>query len=268
MKTTVQPRINKRLGWVPDLPDPRDLTYSLPSAVMSAALPSKVDLREGGELPPIRDQGDLGACTAFALAAAFQFSLDKQKLREFTPSPLFLYYNERAMMGTIKEDSGAMIRDGVKSLSKQGICLESSWKYIPTKFAKKPPVSVYTKASKNLVSKYERITPALPFLKGRLASGFPFVFGFSVFESFFSSAVSSTGNANLPNINQERFLGGHAVLCVGYDDANNRFIIQNSWGPLWGDKGFFTLPYEYLTDPNMADDFWAITFVTKTGNTI
>jgi C1A family cysteine protease len=61
----------------------------------------------------------------------------------------------------------------------------------------------------------------------------------------------------------EEFLGGHAVLCVGYDDHKHHFIMRNSWGDSWGDKGYFYLPYEYLLDHNLASDFWAILSVNE-----
>ena len=56
-------------------------------------------------------------------------------------------------------------------------------------------------------------------------------------------------------------IGGHAVVGVGYDDAKQWFIVRNSWGGQWGMKGYFTLPYAYLTDENLASDFWTIRVV-------
>jgi C1A family cysteine protease len=53
-------------------------------------------------------------------------------------------------------------------------------------------------------------------------------------------------------------LGGHAVLAVGYDDNAQRFIVRNSWGRRWGIAGYFTMPYAYLADDNLAADFWTI----------
>ena len=61
----------------------------------------------------------------------------------------------------------------------------------------------------------------------------------------------------MPSPNEQP-LGGHAVLCVGYDDSTETFIIRNSWGPNWGQKGYFTLRYAYLTSNNLSDDFWVI----------
>ncbi len=107
---------------------------------------------------------------------------------------------------------------------------------------------------------YKRVTQIANQMKGCLASGYPFVFGFSVYESFMSPAVAKSGHALMPKPN-ERIEGGHAVLAVGYDDANQWFIVRNSWGTGWGIKGYFTLPYAYLLDQNLADDFWMIRVV-------
>jgi len=247
-----------RFGWVPDVPDQRDHLYSAPMP-MKGALPAKVDLRS--KCPPVLDQGTLGSCTANAIAAAVQFDRMKQKLKPaFAPSRLFIYYNERAMEGTISSDSGAMIRDGIKSISKLGDCPESEWPYVISKFTVKPPVSCYKDALKCKATQYQRVVRALSQFKGCLASGYPFVFGFSVYESFESNEVATTGIAPMPGHN-EKLLGGHAVLAVGYDDAAQRIIVRNSWGKGWGLAGCFTLPYAYLTETNLSDDFWTVRLI-------
>jgi C1A family cysteine protease len=56
----------------------------------------------------------------------------------------------------------------------------------------------------------------------------------------------------------EKVLGGHAVMAVGYNDAQQRFLVRNSWGEGWGMKGYFTMPYKYMADRNLSDDFWTI----------
>ena len=97
-------------------------------------------------------------------------------------------------------------------------------------------------------------------MKACLAEGFPFVFGFTVYDSFESSLVSKTGRVNMPE-KSEKVLGGHSVLAVGYDDKAKRFIVRNSWGEDWGLNGYFTMPYDYLTEENLSDDFWTIRIV-------
>jgi len=220
------------------------------------ALPPSVRLRP--VCPPVVDQGELGSCTANAIAVALQFDQMKQKLADvFLPSRLFIYYNERVMEGTVNEDAGAMIRDGIKSVSKEGAPHEKLWPYVIAKFKTKPTAAAYKDALKHRAVLYQRLTQTIDQLKGCLAAGYPFVFGFSVYESFETQAVAKTGKVPMPKP-KEKLLGGHAVLAVGYDDSLKRFEVQNSWGTGWGDKGYFTIPYDYLTDANLADDFWTI----------
>jgi len=87
-----------------------------------------------------------------------------------------------------------------------------------------------------------------------------FVFGFSVYQSFESPQMAQSGHLSLPQPS-EQMLGGHAVLAVGYDDANQWFVVRNSWGDQWGMGGYFTMPYPYLTQPNLSRDFWTIRMV-------
>jgi C1A family cysteine protease len=247
-----------RYGWIPDLPDHRDHLYAAPLEVVGA-LPASVDLRT--QCPLVYDQGQLGSCTANAIAGAIQFDQMKQKTAQiFNPSRLFIYYNERVVEHTVDSDSGAQIRDGIKSVGKQGDCPETEWPYVISKFKTKPPEKCYSDALKYKAVLYQRLTPVLSQLKGCLASGYPFVFGFTVYESFESAQVAKTGHASLPK-SGEQSIGGHAVMCVGYDDAKQWFVVRNSWGPKWGMKGYFTLPYSYLISANLASDFWTIRVV-------
>ena len=223
-------------GWVPDLPDQRDLMYSAPMMVMKK-LPAKVDLRS--KCPKVYDQGQLGSCTANALSGAFEFARKKQKLKDFMPSRLFLYYNERVLNNTVNSDSGAFIRDGIKSLNTTGICPEKEWPYDINKFADKPPQKCYTDALKSTIKSYQRLTNTnLPQLQSCLSEGYPFVFGFTVYESFESQQVAQTGILPMPKP-KEKVVGGHAVMAVGYDDSKQAVIVRNSWGTGWGIKGIF-----------------------------
>jgi len=164
----------KKYGWVPDLPDHRDFLYSAPQAVLGPKLPKSVDLRP--HCPPIYDQGQLGSCTGNAIAGAFQFEQMKQKIANWVPSRLFIYYNERVIEGTVSSDSGAQIRDGAKSVATTGVCPETDWPYDITKFAVKPPdPPCYADAAKNTATSYQRVPQILNQMKGCLASGYPFV---------------------------------------------------------------------------------------------
>jgi C1A family cysteine protease len=242
-------------GWVPDLPDGRDLLYAAPLAPLPE-LPPKVDLRD--ECPPVYDQEQLGSCTANAIGAALQFDQKKEDENDFVPSRLFIYYNERVIEGTVHSDSGAQIRDGVKAVAKWGGPKEDpTWPYDIKKFDKKPSEDVYKQGKKHQAIQYLRVTQALSQLKGCLAEGFPFVFGFVVYESFETQDVAKSGKVPMPRAH-EAILGGHAVLGVGYDEDEQRFIVRNSWGTGWGMDGYFTMPYPYLVQGSLSRDFWTI----------
>ena len=246
-------KVNAWFGWVPDLPDHRDKLYSS-IAAPPKKLPSKVDLRAG--CSPVEDQGALGSCTANALVGNLEF-LEKKAGHTVTDlSRLFIYYNERAMEGTINEDAGAAIRDGIKSLVKLGVCNEENWQYIITKFQQKPSATCYKQAADHQVNSYHRIL-SLQEMQQCLAEGYPFVFGFTVYTAFESDSVAKSGRLNLPKPG-EKVLGGHAVCAVGYDDSTKRVLVRNSWGADWGKGGYFTMPYAYISDNNLADDFWTI----------
>ena len=178
----------------------------------------------------------------------------------YVPSRLFIYYNERVIEGTVASDAGAEIRDGIKSVNAQGVCSELDWPYDIDSFAIEPAAKCYADALLSKAMQYQRVPQDLNQMKACLAAGYPFVIGFTCYESFESDAVEQTGILNLPT-KDERAVGGHAVLCCGYDSATERFLVRNSWGTDWGMDGYFTMPYAYLTNPDLAQDFWTIRVV-------
>lgn len=247
------------LGWVPDTPDQRDYVFEPFKILPPHKLPQKIDLRN--DCPPIYDQGQLGSCTAQALAAAFDFNRKKQGHGYMSPSRLFIYWNERDMEGTVDSDAGAMIRDGVKVLAKLGTPREKIWPYDIEKFTVKPPEVAYTEAEKNQALVYQRIQRPI---NNRtqdmllcLSAGYPFVTGFAVYESFESEPVARTGIVPMPSPS-ESMLGGHAILVVGYDLEKKQFICRNSWGLEWGDGGNFYMPFAYLEDRRLSSDQWTL----------
>lgn len=245
-------KINRKYGWRPDLPDHRDNVFAISAPI---ELPPSIDLSPF--MPPVYDQGSLASCTANAIASAFDKRHFQEQSQFLFPSRLFIYYNEREMEGTIPYDAGARIRDGVKSVAKQGACSEALWDYNPSNFAYKPPPDCYEEALLHRTLMYASVPQTLTSLKTALASGHPIVFGFTVYESFESHLVRTTGSVELPK-SSESALGGHAVVAVGYDDDSARFKCLNSWGADWGVNGFFTMPYSYLLDQNLSADFWVL----------
>jgi hypothetical protein len=222
-----------------------------------------------------------GNCTANAIGADVEFNQIKEKaVRIWRPSRLFIYYNERAMEGDVSQDAGAQIRDGIKSVAKQGVCPEGLWPYSDDttgpdpKFAQKPTQDCYDNAAKHLASSYEAVAQDIGDIKACLASGYPVVFGFTVYTAFESQQVASSGILAMPG-STEQVIGGHAVLCVGYDDSKTvqnpdgttstgMVLVRNSWGAGWGEAGYFWMPYDYITNANLASDLWTIRYVQFT----
>ncbi len=248
----------KTYGWKPDLPDFRDFKYVPPKGAVES-LPTMVDMRD--QCPEVYDQGELGSCTAQSLAGVIEHREMVQGMKDpQTPSRLFIYYNERVLENTVNEDSGAMLRDGIKSLIRWGYCEERFWPYDISKFKRKPSRAAYKDARNSRISMYQRIGHNLHDMKACLASGNQFVFGFAVFESFESDDVKNTGRMTMP-MSHEKMLGGHAVTAVGYDDSIDCFIVRNSWGKGWGDNGYFYMPFTFILNSDFTDDFWSITVV-------
>jgi C1A family cysteine protease len=221
---------------------------------VSTPLPGNVDLRS--KIPVMYDQGNLGSCTANALCYSYVYD-DKT----WSPSRLFLYYNERVLDKDINEDAGSTLTQGINALEKYGVCSEKLWPYNINNFAVKPPTNAYTEGAKHEVLTAARVQQTMTSMKGCLNSGFPFVVGIEIYESFESPIANNTGYVPMPNPKSEQLLGGHAVICVGYNDARSVWIMQNSWGTGWGDKGYFYLPYNYLLSSTLAGDMWQVTKV-------
>jgi len=251
--------VRRGFGWKPDLPDFRDRVV-VPNQEHRRSVLKSCDLRPKDHFP-IYNQGKLGSCTANAICAAVHYDQIKQGLAAFGPSRLFVYYNERAMEGTIGEDSGATIRDGMKSLHKLGVCTEDSWPYNIDVFSDKPSDACYEAAAANRAKEYARVNQDLEEIKAVLNNGSVIAFGFIVCSSFMTPEVAMSGEMVMPQLTDE-VLGGHAVLCCGYDDTREVFIIRNSWGPEWGDRGYFYMPYSYLLDQFLSRDLWTVFSVT------
>jgi C1A family cysteine protease len=256
-KTTDDASNARKYGWVRDLPDHRDRYLNFESkddTPSTFSLTLKV---------PVYNQGQLGSCTANAIACGYQYDEMKEDCKdESTPSRLFIYYNERAIEGTTGTDSGAQLRDGIKTISKTGVCPEKDWPYDISKFTQKPPASCYTEAENNKATQYKRVNQDEEQIKLALTAGFPIIFGVSVYPSFESIEVLETGNVPMPS-KDEKLLGGHAITLYGFDDEKKRFLFRNSWGTVWGAEGNGTLPYEYVLSPDLAADFWTVTKIVE-----
>ena len=204
---------------------------------------------------PIEDQGNIGSCTAQAGVGVYEFVGDKMKAPYEDKSRLALYWMTRSLEGTVPFDSGATLRNTVKAMAKFGLGNESKWPYVTDKFFEKPPQSFFQDASDHKITAYQRLN-TLDDVLGCLADGFAFMFGFSVYSSMMTDKVGKTGQIPMPK-KTDSLEGGHAIVGVGYTEKE-RLIIRNSWGRKWGDDGYGYLPFGYIKDRNLSDDFWTV----------
>ena len=247
-------RRQKGYGWRRDTPDMRDFLLAVAPA---RTLPAVASLRP--QMPPVYDQGQLGSCTANSIGALLEHNERKQReAGAATPSRLFIYYNERVMEGTVSEDAGAELRDGIKSVAQIGAPPETLWPYDIARFADRPPQDAYAEARKHEAVRYARVAQAALALQTVIASGFGISFGFTVYTSF-ESDVGADGIVPMPQPG-EHVLGGHAVVAMGYKQIAGQlyFECRNSWAADWGDSGYFWLPAAYITSNSLAGDFWVI----------
>lgn len=261
-KKTKTPSRKFGMGLIPDRHDDRDFKYAHVAGTLQAlagikAIPKKVDLRR--MMSPIRNQGSIGSCTAFATAVGLMEStqIELQGELSLPLSPLFLYYATRERARQVNQDAGASLRDVIKTAAEVGVCAESEWPYDTTKWAVKPPQSAYDANDKLVVSNYYRVAN-LAEMRQSLASTNPVVFGLMLYDSF--EMVGADGKVPVPNTDKENLLGGHALLAVGYNDRDKVIIVRNSWGEDWGDKGYCYIPYDYMSDRHLCIDMWTCTF--------
>jgi|SaaInlStandDraft_5_1057022.scaffolds.fasta_scaffold58360_1 C1A family cysteine protease len=232
-------------------------------------LSSVKEIDNSKNLPPILDQGNLGSCTANSICANYEYQMSKEEDIQFPMSRLFLYYLERVKEGTdVSEDSGAQIKDGIAICKDQGLCLESLWPYDIDKFAEKPPQNCYDDLPYHKALQIHRVKKDLKDIDQCLLDGNVISFGFLVYESF--EKIGPDGMCPIPDTKKEKFLGGHAVLLHSKKTINGKtyYVVQNSWGEGWGDKGMFYVEPEFLTHTigilgfeSLCSDLWTIQIV-------
>lgn len=249
-------------GWIPDLPDHRDFRLTVGDP---AFLPAKACIEPRGKR---HDQGAQGSCTGNATAKACELQLRAAGVNiELSRSAAYLHGREA--LGTVNQDSGAMIRDVAAGVRKYGLPSEASEPYDPAHLLTIIPAGVAAEAARHKASRQERVTGSVG-VKASIAAGVPVVIGFTVYANF-PDIAGRTGLYPRP---QGGSVGGHAVCVIGYDDDANTYAgkgavwLSNSWGTDWGipcgpfpqyGRGFFLMPYAVLDDRDLSDDFWAIT---------
>lgn len=262
---------NRVYGWIPSPPDFRDHIYEPPPARVSGPLPRKTNNRgkaKGSPWFPIWEQGRLGscgphtACRDIVFAGLVQQSLPSLRM----PSRLFVYWTARREMGrsNLLQDSGVTNRDMLSALHKYGWCEEDLLPYSDVNtgsaadpFRREPSQACFDQAAGRKIVEYLSVPQDLETMKTCLAGGDPFIFGFSVYQSFESPEVERTGIVPMPGA-REKKLGGHDVLVIDYDDDLQAFLFVNSYGADWGQQGLGAIPYAYATNPRLASDFWTV----------
>lgn len=247
--------MRRSYGYIKQPIDERDLRYSAAKPI--AGLPSVSNLNH--QLPDCWDQLSSSSCTAHGIAAPLWSGQVIAGITPVMPSRLFMYFNEREREGSAGEDSGAIIRDGIKVCNVNGIANESTWPFDISKILVKPTQEVYDAALLNRIHFYAGVDLGnLDQVKLALSHKLPVVFGFQVFDYFESSNMANNGILNMPKL-KERLLGGHCVAIVGHDDSKGMFLIRNSWGIDWNRKmrGDFWMSYEYMQS-SLVSDGWVI----------
>ncbi|MDC3961439.1 C1 family peptidase [Polyangium jinanense] len=222
-------------------------------------LPPKVDLRPF--MSPIEDQKATNSCAANATAGAYEY-LVKRHLGEdaYDVSRLFIYYNGRAVDDPENiQDEGSVLQSVIASLKEHGACSEETWAFDPEAVNEQPSDEAYQEAAQFRIEDTELVPTNLEAWKMALAEGHPIIFGVKLFSSF--DKHKKAGLVPVPTSREtgRESHGGHAMLCVGYSDPDQVFIVRNSWGPEWGDKGYCYIPYRYLMNEEYNfGDSWII----------
>ena len=223
-------------------------------------LPRRVDLRP--YLTKVEDQAVVNSCTANAIAGAYEYLAMRALGASGDISRLFIYYNSRQYDG-IQGDEGSTITGSIRVLEELGACTEALWVYDPQFVNCQPSAEAYEEALSFLVKEAQEIDINLYAMKHCLAEGYPFAFGLKLFKSF--DRAGKHGRVLLPEPNSKdgrTSHSSHAMLCVGYSDKTQAFIVRNSWGESWGDQGYCYIPYAYLANPEYCWDCWAIRTVS------
>jgi len=241
-------------GWLPDTEDPRDYR-----AVFAEGqeLPRRVDLRP--HCSPVEDQRHIGSCTANAVVGAAEYLEGTATGSPRPPdlSRLFVYFNARYLYGQQAQDSGSQVRAAMASLAVYGVCLERIWPYDPQRYAEPPPPEAYRDAERRQGLEYARLRPGAE-IKQALAAGFPVAFGTFVPKAVFEAATINGGRLPMPNTVPQDEIVGHAMLLVGYDLDQGHYVLRNSWGEGWGDRGYGYAPLALIDAYPGSRDFWVL----------
>jgi C1A family cysteine protease len=220
-------------------------------------IPTSFSLRSS--ISPILNQGYIGDC----VSNAFALTISTMTNKKVNISRLFHYAVTRILEDTaLSDDSGLYIRDAATSILNYGAVSESVWPYVESKFSIFPSLATFKASNFFRNFSYTFVNQDLNSLKQCLVvNKKPIIFGLNVYSSFITQSVASNGQVPLPKTTSETLEGGHCMVIIGYDDSKKVFVCANSWGSGWGDHGFCYIPYDYLTNANLANDFCYLSFM-------
>ena len=207
-------------------------------------------------LSPIIDQGALGSCAVNAQA----FCISTMTKNKLNLSRLTLYALSRIVTGIQLNEQGTAINMNCESIRIYGVCDEFIFPYIniAENSIVVPPINALKNSFFLNNYQYFAVDQSLDSLRQCLfEKQVPIIFGFAIWENFFSA--DNDGIVPMPTKN-EKWIGGHAVVMVGYDDSKKWFKCANSWGPDWGDNGFFYMPYDLIINPQYCFSFYYLSF--------
>ncbi|MBD2108148.1 C1 family peptidase [Nodosilinea sp. FACHB-13] len=220
-------------------------------------LPGRVDLRH--HMTEVEAQVG-NSCVANAFVGAYEYLAKRDLGDAGNVSRLFVYYNARSQTGSHNEDAGTQMRCAIETLMQHGACSEDLWPNDEELIFTEPDTGAYDHASNFKIVETETIDTDLDLWRHTLAEGYPIAFALNTFESF-DEATRNKGRVPQPkrSDNVRETHGWHAMLCVGYSDKDRFFIVRNSWGPEWGDRGYCYIPYDYVIhDDYNGHDSWII----------
>ena len=196
----------------------------------------------------IKDQGQIGACTVFAISSIYEYILKRNSEEETDLSESFVYYNVRHLEGRELEDTGSSFQDVIASIGEQGICTESLHPYTRL-LSDVPSDEAYLDGEKRRITKAMNVNVALDDIRSAIQEGYPVAISLKIFDSF----NATTGFVKRPTDEEieSADFGYHAMVVVGYSDDTKFFLVRNSWGEHFGDKGYCYIPYSYISDPEL-----------------